>query len=92
MLWYSFVVQSPPPPKGPRGGTGLTKGGRLQGGGGVMHQFWHHVEGALWIAPQGRGGGESGNSGLSLRDIVLPAFVTVSHGHVGPMNTSVPCV
>ena len=57
-----------------------------------MHQFWHHVEGALWIAPQGRGGGESGNSGLSLRDIVLPAFVTVSHGHVGPMNTSVPCV
>ena len=32
ILWYIFVVQSAPPPWG---GTGLTKGGRLQGGGGT---------------------------------------------------------
>ena len=50
--WYSFVVQSPPPPRsqggGPSlhdcsppsgGGTSLTKGGRLQRGWGVLENM-----------------------------------------------------
>ena len=51
ILWYSFVVQSPLPQGGepslhdcppPRGGTGLTKGGGLQRGGGYAPSCMHH--------------------------------------------------